>query len=128
MKVVQIKEIPKFDEIIKEQVETGNPVFAVFLSDIDPETNQYWCPDCVQADPYFRKAVGSVENSILVECFVGPKSGYKNVPTHPYRVHPKVQLKAIPTIMLWKKDGPAKKLIIETKEQCETLDDFVKSL
>jgi hypothetical protein len=31
MKVVQIKEIPKFDEIIKEQVETGNPVFAVFL-------------------------------------------------------------------------------------------------
>ena len=27
---------------------------------------------------------------------------YKNVPTHPYRVHPKVQLKAIPTIMLWK--------------------------
>ncbi|OUM62931.1 hypothetical protein PIROE2DRAFT_10679, partial [Piromyces sp. E2] len=53
---------------------------------------------------------------------------YKNVPTHPYRVHPKVQLKAIPTIMLWKEDGPAKSLIIETKEQCEMLEDFVKSI
>jgi len=27
------------------------------------------------ADPYVKKAISSVENAILVECFVGPKSG-----------------------------------------------------
>ncbi|ORX33292.1 hypothetical protein BCR36DRAFT_588626 [Piromyces finnis] len=126
MKTVQLYDIPKFDQIIEEQVATGNPVFTVFLSDIDPETSQYWCPDCLTHT--FVKLFGSIDNAILVECFVGPKSGYKNVPTHPYRVHPKVQLKAIPTIMLWNKDGLVKSLIIETIEQCEMLDEFVKSI
>jgi len=31
MKTVQLSDIPKFDQVMQEQVATGNPVFAVFL-------------------------------------------------------------------------------------------------
>lgn len=55
------------------------------------------------ADPIIRSTVTKIPGAVLVECPVGDRAVYKNNPTHPYRVHAKAKLTAVPTLYRWAK-------------------------
>ena len=77
----------------------GGALFLFFGSE-DPETGQSWCPDCVTADPVLRLSCLTLRPDLTVhECPVGARSAWKNVPDHPYRVHPDWRLQRIPTLI-----------------------------
>lgn len=77
----------------------GEALFLFFGSE-DPATGASWCPDCVTADPVLRMAcVRQRPQAPLFECPVGVRSEWKNVPDHPYRVHPAFRLARIPTLI-----------------------------
>jgi len=62
-----------------------------------------WCPDCNVAKPVLEPALaaaGAAGAVTLVECSI-PRAGYAGVPTHPYRVHPGIKLRGVPTLLKW---------------------------
>lgn len=87
---------PVLDRLRREE---GDGLLLFFGSE-DPETGQSWCPDCVTADPVLRAACTRLRPDLtLHECPIGPRSGWKNVPDHPYRLHPALRLARIPTLI-----------------------------
>ncbi|KAI8987621.1 hypothetical protein BDF20DRAFT_814340 [Mycotypha africana] len=120
MKCVRVN-IDNFDEETRKAVETKQPVFVLFFGTEDPETSESWCPDCVIADPRIRKAVSTVENSILLEAPVGGRNDWKGNADHPYRV--RFNVPAIPTLFKWTAAGPGDKLV---EEECADDDKLYK--
>ncbi len=79
----------------------GGGALFLFFGREDPQTGSSWCPDCVTADPVLRRACTSLRpDLVLHECPVGERSAWKNVPGHPYRLHPVWRLQRIPTLVL----------------------------
>ncbi|KAJ3053498.1 Thioredoxin domain-containing protein 17 [Rhizophlyctis rosea] len=125
MKAIRIPETHEFDAKLAEVLSSApGPVYVLLFGSEDPATGESWCRDCVIADPLIRKYVNKVPNSTLLECPVGPRSVYKNVPTHPYRVHPQIKLVGVPTILEWTKDGPGKRLVEEGAQDENNLKTF----
>ncbi|KAI8062349.1 uncharacterized protein B0P05DRAFT_556633 [Gilbertella persicaria] len=122
MKVVRAN-IENFDQEVNKAVESGNPVYVVFFGNETPETSESWCPDCVVADPLIRKAVLSVENSILIEAPVGFYDQWKGKTDHPYRV--RFKLTAIPTLFKWTAAGPGEALVEDDCADADKLAKFV---
>lgn len=84
--------------------EPGERLFLFFGSE-DPETGQSWCPDCVTADPVLRAAIHRRLAGVTChECPVGPRSAWKQAPQHPYRIHPRLRVARIPTLVRFR-DG-----------------------
>jgi hypothetical protein len=78
----------------------GGSAMYLFFGSEDPATGESWCPDCVIADPVLRRACATLRpDLVLYECPVGPRSGWKNQPDHPYRLHPTTRLARIPTLL-----------------------------
>jgi len=86
-----------------------------------------WCPDCIVADPVIKKAISKVDNLVLIECPVGNKSEYKNVPNHPYKTHKQIQLQRVPTLIAWTKEGPAARLIEDECKIQENIENLIKN-
>lgn len=77
----------------------GEHLYLFFGSE-DPETGASWCPDCVTADPVLRAAIARVAAAAVChECPVGLRSSWKLVAEHPYRVHPRLRVARIPTLV-----------------------------
>ncbi|MBA3684486.1 MAG: DUF953 domain-containing protein [Planctomycetes bacterium] len=82
-------------------VGTGGSALFLFFGSEDPQTGSSWCPDCVTADPVLRRACTTLRpDLVLHECPVGERSAWKNVPAHPYRIHPVWRVQRIPTLVL----------------------------
>ncbi|EFA81846.1 thioredoxin fold domain-containing protein [Heterostelium album PN500] len=103
---LRITSTDQFESTVAQALATSDPVFVVFISTLN-EDGIFWCPDCRVSDPVFKKAFDELENYCLVECAI-QRDGYKGNPEHPYRTHPRIQLKGIPTLMSWKQDTQSK--------------------
>ena len=87
---------PVLDRVRREAGEA----LLLFFGSEDPETGESWCADCVTADPILRAACVRLRPDLaLHECPVGPRSAWKNVADHPYRLHPALRLARIPTLI-----------------------------
>lgn len=77
----------------------------LFFGSEDPESGSSWCPDCVTADPVLRAAIHQVgPQTPCHECPVGVRSAWKQVDDHPYRLHPRLRVARIPTLVRFR-DG-----------------------
>lgn len=56
--------------------------------------------------------LGSLKNVTLVECPV-VRAEYRGNPDYPYRKHPQLQIKAVPTLIRWTSKGAKPKLVEE---------------
>jgi hypothetical protein len=105
VKRVQVPSTAQFDAILAEQqqhLEAGTtPVFALFTGAIVPETGKSWCSDCTAASNKIRDALFKFKKpTILLEC---PclRAEYRGNSDFPYRLHPLIQLKAVPQLVKW---------------------------
>mmetsp|Transcript_9018 Transcript_9018/g.12400 ORF Transcript_9018/g.12400 Transcript_9018/m.12400 type:complete len:142 (+) Transcript_9018:46-471(+) len=121
----------EFDSLLSQAIKSNGsskPVLVLFSGDIDPQTNQSWCPDCVQADETLPQYLKDIPSYTLLKCWIS-RSEYKGNPKHPYRVHPKINLKAIPTLIRYSANGNPREVLVE--EECYNVDlvkDFVESV
>lgn len=84
----------------------------LFFGSEDPETGVSWCPDCVTADPVLRAAIAKQRPDLtLFECPVGLRSAWKQVPDHPYRVHPDLRVARIPTLIRFERGCEIARLV-----------------
>ena len=92
-------------QVLAEVKRPAGEALLLFFGSEDPQTGESWCPDCVTADPVLRAAIVRDRPDLtLYECPVGVRSAWKNVPGHPYRVHPELRVARIPTLIRWR-DG-----------------------
>lgn len=59
------------------------PHYVLFTTDIDPQTQQLWCPDCARSVDAVRAAVWATGGTLL-EASVGQRPAWKS-PDHPFR-------------------------------------------
>lgn len=97
----RIDDVKDFDKVVGEIEKECDNVFIIMFGSEDPVSGESWCPDCVIADPVIRSEAKKIDGSILLECPVGQRSEYKNIPDHPYRLHPHLRLKSVPTLVHW---------------------------
>ena len=48
---INFNDTEAFKAAFNEHAATGNKFIAIFTGSINEETNESWCPDCVQAKP-----------------------------------------------------------------------------
>ncbi|CAG8565077.1 10269_t:CDS:2 [Acaulospora morrowiae] len=126
VRFVRIPTYEQFDKMIDKTVkENGKNIYVLLFGTEDPSTGSSWCPDCVIADPLIRRHFSNEAHpeSVLVEVPVGTRSQYKGRPDNPYRTHPRIQLKAIPTLIKWSANGSDDKSLVE--DECSR-DDMLK--
>jgi len=116
----------EFDQMLNKYSKKEN-LFILFTGNKDPRTNKSWCPDCVTAEPIIDAAFQMLDHCTVLECLV-EREDYKGKPQHPYRVHPKIKLKAIPTLVHWGKVS-ARAVLVE--DQCcdpSLVNDFIEQI
>jgi len=57
---------------------------------------------------------------------VAARRRYKGNPDHPYRKHRQLQLKAVPTLYLWGKNGPLRSLVEEQLFTAEAIEALLE--
>ncbi|WRT69800.1 uncharacterized protein IL334_006791 [Kwoniella shivajii] len=73
----------------------GKPTYLIFYSDI--EGGKMWCPHCRDVEGIVKSAFTGKSKPDGVITYIGPYSGWKNVPSHPARI--KYGIKFVPTII-----------------------------
>jgi len=56
------------------------------------------------------------------------RADYKGNPNFPYRTHPQLQIKGVPTFIHWTKDGPQQRLVEEELHKPEPIAKLLSSL
>jgi hypothetical protein len=70
------------------------------------------CPDCESAEPVIHAALNGLEAPVTLIYAPVVRSEYRGNASHPYRVHPQLKLKAVPTLYRWAgKRGPSRSLV-----------------
>ncbi|CAB4439362.1 unnamed protein product [Rhizophagus irregularis] len=117
---IRISAYDEFDGTVNKIVQErkGQNIFVLLFGTENPDTGKSWCPDCVKADPLIRKHLeeDAPVNSVLIEVPVGTREEYKGRPENPYRLHPRIQLKSIPTLIKWTENVETDKRLVE--EEC----------
>lgn len=102
MAIVRCSAPEDLDEVLTGLKRAAGEALLIFFGSEDPQTGASWCPDCVTADPVLRAAIARTRpQTTLYECPVGLRSAWKNVPDHPYRLHPDLRIARIPTLIRW---------------------------
>ncbi|KAJ1845691.1 hypothetical protein LPJ73_004769, partial [Coemansia sp. RSA 2703] len=112
MKCVRVGSPDKFDELVKKAISESDAVFVLFFGREDPKTNLSWCSDCVVADPKVRRAIGTVNGSILLEVPIDRKSDIDS-PSNVYRTRKDTKVERVPTLLRWTSDGPSNIRLVE---------------
>eukprot|EP00474_Spongospora_subterranea_P006105 CRZ06563.1 hypothetical protein [Spongospora subterranea] len=76
----------------------GSDLFILVFGQRDPTSGKSWCPDCDQAFPIIMEALERHTNPVCLLELVVARESYKGNPSHPYRIDPQLQLKAIPQL------------------------------
>jgi hypothetical protein len=80
------------------------------------------CPDCTRAEPIINEVLGNV-NCLLLECNV-IREEYKDQEYY-FRKDSRIQLKCVPTLILWKNGKAIAKLNDDQCQQLDTVKDIL---
>ncbi|CAG8434501.1 15534_t:CDS:2 [Funneliformis mosseae] len=125
VQIMRISAFNEFDKIVNRIVQErkGQNIFVVLFGNENPNTGKSWCPDCVNADPLIRHHLEkTTADSVLIEVPVGTRA--EGRPDNPYRLHPRIQLKSIPTLIKWTENAETDKRLVES--EC-TRDDLLSA-
>ncbi|KAI8870382.1 hypothetical protein GQ42DRAFT_162755 [Ramicandelaber brevisporus] len=132
MESLRLDDPSNFDSKVAELLAASSTgkIFVLFFGREVPETGESWCPDCVLADPVIRLGIDQYakKNGVkatLVEVPVDrrPKDDQPVPETNVYRTRQDIKLGAVPTLLVWTKDGPGKRIV---EEECYEAADVEK--
>ncbi|WWC73593.1 uncharacterized protein I206_107565 [Kwoniella pini CBS 10737] len=90
---------PPFESFLKTQ--NDKPTFLIFYSDI--ENGKMWCPHCRDVEGIIKSNFEGKSKPNGIITYIGPYSGWKNVPSHPARL--KYGVRFVPTIIKLDNNG-----------------------
>ena len=126
-KQIVIEDPSQFDSIVS-QYENNDQYKAVLVyvtGSLDSTSGKSWCPDCVVSEPIIKYMFEQIEEDLendgvgvpetpqiaFIKCPV-VREPYKK-PDFVYRTHSKLQIRSIPTLILWSADTNYRMRIIE---------------
>eukprot|EP01112_Ceratiomyxa_fruticulosa_P000053 TRINITY_DN1006_c0_g1_i1.p1 TRINITY_DN1006_c0_g1~~TRINITY_DN1006_c0_g1_i1.p1 ORF type:complete len:132 (-),score=24.38 TRINITY_DN1006_c0_g1_i1:76-471(-) len=125
-KIINVPSPREFDDILNENLKTSKRLFVLVFGSLVLETKQSWCPDCVRAQPLIYDALDKIDDVVLLDCPV-IRAEYKGNPEYPYRTHAGLQIKAVPTLIHWTKEGPKERWVEGECERPTLLDELKKA-
>jgi len=92
----------------EEAIQTKDShLYVLVIGEREAKTGQSWCGDCREAEPVIAKVLSTLKKLTVIECSVD-RASYKGNPNHPYRLHPKLKLRSVPTLYRWVNSNPLK--------------------
>jgi len=108
-KRVLIQNTSLFDQTLAEHYQSDRINVVYISAAIDPLTGESWCSDCQRALTLVP-TLYNLPKLTIFECQID-REEYVNNPQHPYRLHPLIALKRVPTLIHWTDNGPSKRLV-----------------
>ena len=107
---IDFNDTEAFKGAFNEHAATGNKFIAIFTGSINEETNESWCPDCVQAKPSITRIVDTAANSGRpVLKGIVTRDEWSGNAAHPYRQAP-FGANGVPTMVLYEGTNPLHKV------------------
>ena len=115
--IVEVSDERQFDSVL-QAVEAGKPagarVFVLVEGAKEAATGVSWCGDCVTAEPVIERVFAEAKDKVSLIRAEVARAAYKGNTSHPYRVHPQLQLQRIPTLYRFS-NGQVEDQLIETE-------------
>ena len=92
-------ETEKFDEAFKAQAGKDEKFIVILTGSINEETNESWCPDCVEAKPAIQKLVDAGSRPIVKG--IVTRDEWRGNASHPYKVSPVLKAAGVPSVILF---------------------------
>ena len=114
----------QLESVVAKSASNGKPIFLYFTGAKNSD-NISWCPDCTRAEPIVNEVLGNIGCYFLE--FNVIRENYRSE-DYPYRTDPRIQLKCVPTLMLWKNGKSIVKLNDDQCQNKETVKDILDLL
>ena len=98
--VTQFTDTAAFTAAFNEQAATGKKFIAIFTGSINEETNESWCPDCVEAKPAIQRVVDACNGNRVILKGIVTRDEWKGNPAQAYRQAP-YGAQGVPTVVLF---------------------------
>lgn len=125
-KQIILEDTTQFDSTVAQY--ENDPAYKVVLvyvtGSVDERSGKSWCPDCVMSEPVIKNMFNQIEEDLenadvdpsvpqiaFIKCPV-VREPYKKS-DFVYRTHAKLQIRSIPTLILWSADTNYRQRIIE---------------
>lgn len=110
-----------FDKELDLATVTNKPTFLYFTGAKNANNGLSWCPDCTRAEPIVNEIFSEVDCNFLE--FNVIREDYRSE-DYIYRKDSRIQLKCVPTLILWKN---GKSIATLNDSQCQK-KDIVKDI
>ncbi|WWC65930.1 uncharacterized protein I303_108552 [Kwoniella dejecticola CBS 10117] len=101
MPLTNAGQYPPSEALLKTSHDDPKATYLIFYSDV--EGGKMWCPHCRDVEGLLRSNFEGKSKPHGVITYIGPYSGWKNVPTHPARI--KYGVRTVPAIIKFDSTG-----------------------
>jgi hypothetical protein len=110
---VVLEQPEAFDATLREELR-GRESVLVRVTAANGKDGKPWCSDCARFEPVLQAVLEGADRQVtLLDCLV-VRDAYKQG-EHPYRKHPLLQIKAIPTLLRVDAAGVAQARLVEAE-------------
>lgn len=89
----------EFESAFGTLATTGDKFITIFTGTINEETNESWCPDCVEAKPIIQKLVDDGKRKIIKAAVT--RDEWMGNAGHPYKTSGTFKCAGVPTVILF---------------------------
>jgi thiol-disulfide isomerase/thioredoxin len=123
---VKIINFADFDKVFNPLIEGKKTFYAYFYGDYDAD-GKSWCGDCNTAKPNVIEAEKFLEgqSDVIFYRFPIEQTSWKDKSFY-YRIHPKLKLTNVPTLIFFKKGAEFARLVEGQLNDSENVNDLIK--
>ena len=98
--VTSFTDTEAFKAAFAEQASSGNKFICIFTGSINEQTNESWCPDCVEAKPSIQRIVDQASGNRVILKGIVTRDEWRGNTGHAYRLNP-YNAQGVPTMVLY---------------------------
>ena len=117
----------EFDDQFEKLINDKTSFIAYFHGGYNEETGSSWCSDCDIAKPIINKVIEHFQNIKVFKFTIKESKDWKK-PDYKYRIHPKVKLAKVPTLIYYEKGIEFGRMIEEELFNKDNVFEFVSQI
>ena len=83
-----------------EELREADSMFILYFTGSIGENGKSWCPDCDTHRAIIEENVINLTPCIILKGLVEDRNEWVGVSTHPFKIHPIIKAKGVPTVLL----------------------------
>ena len=98
--VIEIANPAEFNSVFEQVSSEQDFVICYITGGVDPATGKSWCGDCVTHKQAIEDKIIAKASGKVLLCLVPTRAEWSGKSDHPYKTHPILKVKGVPTVLL----------------------------